>query len=343
MFLELENLQIGFTNAPVVDNLNLQLQAQEIGCLLGPSGCGKSTVLRAIAGLQTIKQGQIRLDGRVISSQDYTLSPEKRNVGMVFQDFALFPHMTVEDNIAFGLRKWSSKAQKMRIDELLQMVGLQDFRRRYPYSMSGGEQQRVALARALAPRPSLLLLDEPLSSLDYELRHELANDLREILLQEKIAAIFVTHDQMEAFAVADRVGVMNEGHIHQFACSYDIYHEPNTRFVAEFVGHGVFIKATIIDAFTVECALGRLTSSEAHGRQAGQVCELLVRPDDVIHDDDSAVKASVQRKMFRGSHFLYKVVLDDQQKIFCLASSHHNHPVGDAIGIRPEVDHLVLF
>lgn len=343
MFLELKNIQIGFSASAIVNNLSLQLQAQEIGCLLGPSGCGKSTVLRAIAGLQSIREGEILLDGRVISSKSFSLPAENRQIGMVFQDFALFPHMTVLQNIEFGLRKWSSQARQQRVAELLQLVGLQKFANRYPYSMSGGEQQRIALARALAPKPNLLLLDEPLSSLDYELRHELANDLREILVEEKIAAIFVTHDQMEAFAVADKVGVMNEGHIHQFAKSYDIYHEPNTRFVAEFVGHGVFIKAVVVDEFSVECALGQLKSATAHGRYAGEVCELLIRPDDVLHDDDSLVQARVQRKMFRGSHFLYKVVLQDGQCLFCLASSHHNHPVGEAIGIRPEVDHLVLF
>lgn len=343
MFLKLNQLQITFDNDPVINALNLELGEREIGCLLGPSGCGKSTILRAIAGLQGINQGEITINNTLMSSPHFNLQPERRKVGMVFQDFALFPHKTVAENISFGLRNWNRKDILQRVDELLALVELPHLKDRYPHALSGGEQQRIALARALAPRPTLLLLDEPLSSLDFELRQELAYELREILVKEKMAAIFVTHDQMEAFAVADKIAIMQNGHIHQFAPSYEIYHKPRTRFVAEFIGQGVFINATVLDNNSVQSALGPLQSNQSHGRNTGEACELLIRPDDVIHDDRSAIKATIRRKMFRGSHFLYKVELHDKQLIFCMASSHNHHKIGEKIGIQPQVDHLVLF
>lgn len=341
--LSLTQVSIGYGTASVVHNASLDLEPGQIGCLLGPSGCGKSTLLRGIAGFETLHHGEIVMQGRSLSSPTHTVAPEDRQVGMVFQDFALFPHLSVADNIAFGLRSRRSTETEKRVTQLLELVGLSGFKNRYPHSLSGGEQQRVALARAMAPRPKLLLLDEPFSSLDVELRQVLVPEIRQILLQEDVSAILVTHDQMEAFAMADRIGVMREGGIHQWDSGYNLYHQPATRFVANFIGEGEFLAATVIDNNTVSSNLGLLRSNREHGFRSEQHVEILIRPDDVLHDDDSQQSAQILSKHFRGSHFLYRIVLDNEQRLFCFASSHHNHAIGDRIGIVLDIDHLVMF
>ena len=210
-FLDIQNTSIAYGSNTVVHDISIQLEKGEIGCLLGPSGCGKTTLLRAIAGFEPITHGKISLNGNVVSQINKILPPEKRQIGMVFQDFALFPHLNVADNIRFGIRHLKRSEQKQRITELLSLIGLEKMRTRFPHELSGGQQQRIALARALAPKPHLLLLDEPFSSMDVELRGELAREVRKILKQEQITAILVSHDQNEAFAMADNIGVMHEG------------------------------------------------------------------------------------------------------------------------------------
>ena len=212
--LTIKGLSIAYGKNVVVKDVSLQLSKGEIGCFLGPSGCGKTTLLRAIAGFEPVKQGEILINDSVVSNRESHLAPEKRSIGMVFQDFALFPHLTIADNIGFGIRhlKRSRRAeQKNRIRELLALVGLEAIKHRYPHELSGGQQQRVALARALAPKPHLLLLDEPFSSMDIELRAELAEEVRQILKQQEITSILVSHDQNEAFAMADHIGVLRDG------------------------------------------------------------------------------------------------------------------------------------
>lgn len=342
-YLQIEDVSVCYDKISIVHSTNLTLGDGQIGCILGPSGCGKSTLLRAVAGLDNLCSGQIRIGGKLLSSSDYTLSPDKREVGMVFQDFALFPHLTVAENIAFGLRAWSKAEQKQRVDRLLALVGLAGMESRYPDSLSGGQQQRIALARAMAPKPKLLLLDEPFSGLDASLREELVPEIREILLEEEVSALLVTHDQMEAFAMADKIAVMSEGTIHQSDTAYSIYHEPKSRFVAGFVGQGEFMRAIVVDDYSVDSALGRLHSKEPHGFVENQSVEILVRPDDVLHDDESDITGEIVSKQFRGSHFLYRVMLPSKQRLYCFASSHHNHSLGEAIGIKLDLDHLVMF
>ena len=206
--LQLDKIHISFGAAHIVNGVSLQLEQGEIGCLLGPSGCGKTTLLRAIAGFQSLQVGSISIDNNTVSESNKTVPPEQRGVGMVFQDFALFPHLNVADNISFGMRKASSTERRKRVDELLDRIGLPGYHKRFPHELSGGQQQRIALARALAPKPGLLLLDEPFSSLDAELRERLAVEVRELLKNEGITALLVTHDQQEAFAMADKAGVM---------------------------------------------------------------------------------------------------------------------------------------
>lgn len=219
----------------VVNQLNLQLDQGNIGCLLGASGCGKTTVLRAIAGFEPLRAGAIYLNQQLLSSVDQTVVPEKRNVGMMFQDYALFPHLTVEKNISFGLRKQHKQERQHRVMEMLDLIGLEDLAKRYPHELSGGQQQRVALARALAPKPSLLLLDEPFSNLDVDTRERLAFEVREILQKTGLTAILVTHNQAEAFAIADRIGVMKDGHIVQWDTAYGLHHNPVNDFVSDFI------------------------------------------------------------------------------------------------------------
>ena len=341
--LKVEDVSVSYSGKRVVEAINFSLGAAEIGCLLGPSGCGKTTLLRAIAGFEPVRQGRILVDQREVSSGKRTVAPEHRNIGMVFQDFALFPHLTVADNILFGLRSGSGAEKQSRVNEMLALVGLPTYGQAYPHQLSGGQKQRVALARAMAPRPDILLLDEPFSSLDVEMREQLAREIRNILKQESITAILVTHDQAEAFAMADSVCVMNEGHIQQHDTAYQLYHEPANRFVADFIGQGVMVQGEVIDRHTVSTDIGKIGSDHVLGQPAGSHVDLLIRPDDIIHDDDSETSAIVVEKVFRGADFLYHLRTDSGVEIMCLAPSHHDHEVNERIGIRVEPDHLVLF
>jgi iron(III) transport system ATP-binding protein len=328
---------------PVCRDLSLSLAEGEIGCLLGPSGCGKTTVLRCIAGLEAIDGGEIVLHGDVASRPGRTVPPEQRRVGVVFQDYALFPHLSVAANIAFGLRGISPAERAARTNDLLSSVGLAASGDRYPHELSGGQKQRVALARAMAPRPQLLLLDEPFSNLDVDLRERLSLEVRAILKAQGITALLVTHDQQEAFAMADMVGVMLDGRIEQWDSAYNLYHRPKSRFVADFVGEGVLIDGRALDGDGIETVLGSLKHCPGCDILPGQAVSLLLRPDDVLHDDDSALKAEVVKKAFRGAEFLYTLRLADGKQVLSLVPSHHNHAIGERIGIKLDVDHVVAF
>jgi len=347
--LEADALFHRYPAKQVLDGVNFRLDAGQIGCLLGPSGCGKTTVLRLIAGFETPQAGEIRIGGATVSRAGFATPPETRRIGMVFQDYALFPHLSVAGNIGFGLGRKSAAAGR-RIDELLELVGLAGQARKYPHELSGGQQQRVALARALAPRPQLLLLDEPFSNLDVELRGRLSLEVRDILKRTGTTAILVTHDQHEAFAVADAIGVMHNGRIEQWGTPYDIYHSPASRRVADFIGQGVFVDGEVIDRDTVHIELGALKSHlplecADTCRQCGRGCHLdiLLRPDDIQHDDMAPSKARVVAKTFRGADFLYTLQLPSGAHLLSLVPSHHNHAIGEMIGIRLDVDHVVAF
>jgi iron(III) transport system ATP-binding protein len=239
--------------------------------------------------------------------------------------------------------------RKQRVREVLDLVGLAGTEKRFPHELSGGQQQRVALARALAPSPQLLLLDEPFSNLDVDLRERLAHELREILKAAGATALFVTHDQQEAFAIGDMIGVMHEGTLHQWDDAYTLYHRPATRFVANFIGHGVFAPATItaVEGQTlVQTPLGNLDNvAECPVPSAfdGGRCDVLLRADDIVHDDDAPTKAEIMRKSFRGADFLYTLRLASGQTVMAHVPSHHDHKVGEWIGIKAQVDHVVTF
>jgi iron(III) transport system ATP-binding protein len=345
--VEIQSVDLQYGEQVVITGLSMRLEQGKIGCLLGPSGCGKTTLLRAVAGFEPVTRGEIRLSGATVSSPQVHLPPERRRIGMVFQDYALFPHLTAESNIAFGLRHLSPGDRRARVAELLQVTGLEGSADRYPHELSGGQQQRVALARALAPRPELILLDEPFSNLDVDLRERLSNEVRRILKQQQSTALMVTHDQNEAFAVADEVGVMNRGRIEQWDTPYNIYHRPATRFVADFVGQGVFLPGRIDDHGRVEIELGLLRGElrrDTAGHGDGSVTvEVLLRPDDIVHDDASTTKAAVLAKAFRGADILYTLRLPSGATALALVPSHHDHDIGEMIGIRLEADHVIAF
>ncbi|MDB5727617.1 MAG: fpbB [Noviherbaspirillum sp.] len=352
-YLTVESIRVGYQQGrqmhEIVHGLSFALARGEIGCLLGPSGCGKTTVLRAIAGFESLLQGRITLGGRDLSHPGYAAPPETRHVGVVFQDYALFPHLSVWDNIAFGLRNLSGKERMARVDRLLSVVGLASHAKQYPHELSGGQQQRVALARALAPQPDLLLLDEPFSNLDVDLRERLALEVREILRDLGTTAVLVTHDQHEAFAIADRIGVMHQGVVVQWDTAYNLYHRPGNRFVADFIGQGIFVPGTVdLPNQLVNIELGSLPLWQgvnfcATDEKDAVKVDVLLRADDVIHDDASPLQAEVVRKAFRGAEFLYTLRLPGGQKLLALVPSHHDHEIGEKIGIRLSADHVVFF
>ena len=351
MFLEIRQLDVQYPgrDTPSVQGVTLGLRAGDIGVLIGPSGCGKTTLLRAVAGLEPVSSGQILVGQRLVSEPGHSEPAERRRIGMVFQDYALFPHLDVAGNVGFGLQQLGRSARAQRVAEVLELVGLAGAGGRYPHELSGGQQQRVALARALAPQPDLLLLDEPFSNLDVDLRERLAHEVRSILKAANATALLVTHDQLEAFAMGDTIGVMHEGQLHQWDDAYSLYHRPATRFVADFIGHGVFTPATLREQngqVVVDTPVGTLTDvAECPLPCAfceGQ-CDVLLRADDIVHDDHAPVKAEIVRKAFRGSEFLYTLRLASGHMLMAHVPSHHDHKVGEWIGIRAEVDHVVTF
>ena len=341
--VDVERIEHSYGELPVVRGLSFSIAPGSIGCLLGSSGCGKTTVLRCLAGFESIDGGSIALGGRVVSRKGFTMPPEARGVGMVFQDFALFPHLDVSANVAFGLRNRADSGASKRVGAMLELVGLQHAARAWPHELSGGQQQRVALARALAPQPKLMLLDEPFSNLDVDLRERLSLEVRGILKSTGTTAILVTHDQHEAFALADEIGIMHDGSIEQWDSAYDLYHRPRTRFVADFVGQGVFLRGVAAPHGRVVTELGELVTQTPSIAAEGEAVDLLVRPDDIVHDDDSPWKAEVAAKAFRGAEFVYTLRLVSGTRVLSLVPSHHDHAIGERIGIRLAIDHVVAF
>lgn len=341
--LEIDNISVELNHQLILDGLSMLIETGEIICLLGTSGEGKTTLLRTIAGFIHPQSGEIKILDQTVADKSKNLPVEHRQLGMVFQDFALFPHINVKDNIAFGLRSLDSISREQRIRELAELLNMDPFIDKYPHQLSGGQQQRVAIARALAPRPNLLLLDEPFSSLDVEMRELLARELRQVLKHYGVTVIMVCHNQLEAFALADRIGVLHKGKLEQLDTAFDLYHRPNSRFIADFVGEGVFIDGIVRDQQSISTELGVIHGGKGHGFKTDKAVRVLIRPDDILHDDDSEMKAVVLDKLFRGAEFLYTLKLDNGERVLSLVPSHHDHQLNEAIGIRLEIDHLVAF
>ncbi|MFV0278303.1 MAG: ABC transporter ATP-binding protein [Parahaliea sp.] len=340
--LALQQVTITYGSVTVVSDLSLTLSAGEIGCLLGPSGCGKTTLLRSIAGFEPVATGCITLRDQTISEPGRQLPPEQRRVGMVFQDFALFPHLDVARNIAFGLGALAKAERRQRVEEMLELVALADYARAYPHELSGGQQQRVALARALAPAPEILLLDEPFSSLDAELREQLAGEVRKLLKRNGVTAILVTHDQHEAFAMADRIALLHRGRVAQLDTPYNLYHSPANEFVAEFIGQGNILSVSVNAAGELDHGLGLLDMSHRHWRP-GDILRLLVRPDDVQYHEHSPLRLEITDRAFRGAHYLYELRLPDGQRVPCLTPSHIDISPGGRLPVHFNLQHVVVF
>jgi iron(III) transport system ATP-binding protein len=334
--------RFGRDRAPAVEGLTLAVERGEILALLGPSGCGKTTTLRLIAGFETPDTGRVIIGDRVMADAERGLAvpPEERGVGVVFQDYALFPHLTVEDNVAFGLHSLSRDQRRQRVRAVLDLVGMLDLAGRYPHEVSGGQQQRVAVARALAPAPALILLDEPFSNLDADLRAQMRDEVEKVLRGTGITAVFVTHDQEEAFTIADTVGVLNEGRLEQVAPPEAIYHHPATPFVAEFVGAADFLPG-IVTSEGVVTEVGVFGNVE--GRELGEKVKVMIRPDDITFVPAQDGEAVIQRRYFRGPETLYCLGLASGHRV------HSSQPSAAAFStgmrVRPEahVLHVVTF
>jgi len=341
--IDIKNIECKYHRQTVVQNLSMHVNDGGLVCLLGPSGCGKTTALRAIAGFEPVYQGEIRMGDRVLSRPGFMEAPEKRELGMVFQDYALFPHMTVYDNVTFGLRRQSAQEKHAIATRMLDIVGMNDYAQRYPHELSGGQQQRIALARALAPRPKALLMDEPFSNLDVELRKRLSTEVRDILKSEGTTGVLVTHDQDEAFALGDHVGVMNEGKILQWDTPFNLYHEPANRFVADFIGQGVFINGTMVTSNQIKTEFGVIEADRAYHWDNNSVVEILLRPDDVVYDPKGKLYGEIIQKAFKGAEIMYTLRLPTGTEVLSLFPSHEDFNIGQQVHFRMDIQHVVAF
>ncbi|MFC6906491.1 ABC transporter ATP-binding protein [Halalkalicoccus tibetensis] len=325
--LELDGVTKSFGSECAVEELSLPVREGELLTLLGPSGCGKTTTLRLIAGLERPDGGSIRVGGERVAAGDERsfVAPERRDVGVVFQDFALFPHMSAAENVAFGLDDWDDEAREARVEELLELVGLADHAASTPDELSGGQKQRVALARSLAPEPEILLLDEPFSNLDVDLRVEMREEVRRILKEAGVTGVSVTHDQEEAMSISDRVAVMNDGQLMQVGRPEEVFQHPESRFVAGFLGHASFLSASVVDDI-VETPLGRVGRDRIHGlapEYDRAEIDVLVRPDDVLirPAEEGRVDGRVTYRRYLGPTVLYRVELENGDVVEAM----HNH------------------
>jgi iron(III) transport system ATP-binding protein len=336
--LELSNVTKAFSEETAVDGISLDVERGELLTLLGPSGCGKTTTLRLLAGLETPTGGEIRLNDERVATADGATDPENRDVGIVFQDFALFPHLSVRENIAFGIEDMDDVDTEARVDELLELVDLPGHGEKSPDQLSGGQKQRVAVARSLAPEPEVLLLDEPFSNLDVRLRVEMREEVRSILKEAGVTAISVTHDQEEALSISDRVAVMNNGGIEQLGRPERVFEQPKSRFVASFLGRASFLTAYVHDE-TVKTGIGEFDAMSLDGYAAqydGIAVDVLVRPDDLRAGRAHAEQTDgeVVSRQYVGPSFIYRVELDSGDTVHCL----HNHVEDFDLGERVTVD-----
>ncbi|MBG9991248.1 ABC transporter ATP-binding protein [Pseudoalteromonas arctica] len=315
--LILQGVSYHYNGTKVIHDLDLTVGKDEIVCLLGASGCGKTTTLKAIAGLIEAKQGSIFIDGKLVSDEQSFVSPEHRNIGMMFQDYALFPHLTVANNIAFGLSKMSKAQKQQRVDEMLKLVHLIGCANRFPHQLSGGQQQRVAIARALAYKPSLLLLDEPFSNIDTQVRFELIADIRRIIKATQVSAVFVTHSKEEAFAFSDTLAIMHRGKIEQQGTPEQLFAAPCSKEVAEFLGQGIYLSAEVLTATEYKTPFG-LVESYIESKHDVSVGLIYVRPHQIelVADNQSdklSKRATIISRRFIGSAYVYSVVIDKQE------------------------------
>lgn len=350
--LSLEGVTKQFSQSlpPAVAEVTLTLQKGDLLGLLGPSGCGKTTLLRLIAGFERPQNGHIELAGRIVAGPTDWLPPERRGVGMVFQDYALFPHLDVAQNIAFGLKhrsRFSPPTVKQRVAEAIALVGLEKLEDRYPHELSGGQQQRVAIARALAPCPALMLLDEPLSNLDVQVRHRLRHEIRSILKAAGTSAIFVTHDQEEALSISDVVAVMREGQLEQYGTPEAIYQNPTSRFVADFVTQANFLPARRRGSFwETEIGSFALSLEAVLGTQAADnpdLGELMIRQEDLHLQPDSEGPVVICDRQFLGREYRYYLQTVSGRELIARTLTSTAFPIGQRVQVAVVESALRLF
>ncbi|EMQ2877825.1 ABC transporter ATP-binding protein [Vibrio navarrensis] len=338
--LSIRNLTCQYDQQTILESLSLHVEPGQIVCLLGASGCGKTTLLKAIAGLLPLSAGEMCLNGVTIDNGQHWLPPELRNIGMIFQDYALFPHLTVADNVGFGLKGVSQQEKQHRVAEMLDLVHLSAFAQRYPHQLSGGQQQRVAIARSLAYKPDLLLLDEPFSNIDTQVRHELIGEIRKLFKAQGVTAIFVTHSREEAFAFADKMAVMNHGVIEQYGTASELYYQPSSKFVADFLGGGSYLPATRLSESEFETQLGVVEAQAQQPIELNARCELLLRPQHI--QISAAEKSSIHilEQQFMGDHCRYVIESNGSQ---LLASSSQALSVGQSVSVKVDTQGILAF
>ena len=352
-FLEIQNVTFSASKLNKVNNVSFTIENEgEIVSLLGPSGIGKTTVLRTIAGLQKLEEGKIFLKNNLISSTNYNLEPEKRNIALSFQDNCLFPNYTILENINFGAKRNNNSKFKYSAEDLIKILKLDGLSKKYPHQVSAGEAQRVSLARSLMSKPDLLLLDEPFANIDQSLKEELQFKIKQLLKEINITTIIVTHDSYEAFYMADKCGILLDKSLKQYDIPYNIHHEPNSMEVARFLNRGVFVNAKVISS---DCAVHRLEHKElgviegklSNNFPVGSGVKLLLQPEDLEHDDQSLLKLEVVDRKFRGTNFIYTLQTLEKEKIPVFVHSHHihQHKLKENFGIKTPIyiDHLVCF
>lgn len=343
--LAINNLSCHYGDKAAISDLSFSLAKGDICGLLGPSGCGKTSILRAIAGFLAPTSGEIKLADQILSDAKTLMAPEHRKLGLVYQDYALFPHLNVFQNICFGIYKKPKDEQQAIAAELLNLIQLPKHETRMPSELSGGEQQRVALARSLATNPELLLLDEPFSGLDLELRRELSHAVRDILKERGTTALLVTHDQEEAFTMADTIGVVADGQLQQWGSAQNLYHEPTNIFVADFIGKGVFLEGALINSSSAETELGeikiRLRNSQS--TDTGTKIKLLLRPDNIVERENGKIKGRIEKKLFMGDTTQYSLRMPSGALLEATLSTVKDYAQGDQVSIGVQATELVAF
>lgn len=344
--LIVSNLSCFYQHNQVLKSLDLALDNNEIVCLLGESGCGKTTLLRAVAGLQIELSGAIKINDKTVNDSDINIPPEERKVGLIFQDYALFPHLNVFDNVAFSLHKLSRKAQRQRVDEVLTLVQLKDYADRFPHQLSGGQQQRIAIARALAYQPDLMLLDEPFSNLDQHVRFQLIDEIRKLLKAHSMSALFVTHSKEEGFAFADRIALMQSGRIVQIDSAQTLYSRPNSMYVADFMGLSNYLEVVVKDKYSYQSDLGILTCNAIIESALNAQLTLLLRPEQLAIEIDNRGQGLVQQVNFLGSYQHISVVYANKTYIVKESNNHGNcmqYKVGDKVSLAVLSHDFVVF
>ena len=348
-FFEIKNTTFIASKLNKVIDFNLTIKNEgEIICLLGPSGIGKTTILRSIAGLQKIPKGSIHLKGKILSSKNEHIEPEKRSIALSFQDNSLFPHYTILDNINFGAKRNRNSKYDFDINGLIKVLHLEGLENKFPHQISAGEAQRVSLARSLMSKPDLLLLDEPFSNIDESLKVELQLNIKKILKKNKITTIMVTHDSYEAFYMSDYCGIILSQTMKQYDTPYDIYHYPNSIEVVNFLNRGILVDAQVIDDQSVQHkCLGVIKGNFVKKHPKGTSVKLLVQPEDLEHDDKSNLKLEIVDRKFRGTNFIYTLKTENNDLIPVFVHSHHKHQheIEEKFGIKTPIyiDHLVCF